>query len=225
MSVKINLGAGHERHPGWINYDRSRAPLVMRWSALRLLATVANRIGLIDHGLLEWDPDTRIRDVTRGLPHPAESVDMIYSSHMLEHLRPEQARLVLKECFRVLRPGGLLRVVVPDLAEAARAYHERDLDYFPSGADLIADAFVESFYSPERRVGVLRRVAERLLRIDDGGHKWMYDTESLAARLRSVGFVSVNRQGFRQGEVQEAAMLDHRSSQHIHMEAFKPDRA
>lgn len=222
LVVRLNLGAGHERYSGWINYDRSRAPLISRWLFLRALVRLAHRAGLIGRGLLEWDPQTRIHDVTKGIPHSSESVDMIYSSHMLEHLRPGQAQFVLDDCYRVLKPGGVLRLVVPDLAEAARAYVQRDLNYFPSQANLIADAFVETFYSPEIRENIVRRFASRLLRTNDGGHKWMYDAESLIARLRSAGFVDVARVDFREGKIREAAALDHRSPQHIHVEAFKP---
>jgi predicted SAM-dependent methyltransferase len=223
--VRLNLGAGHERRSGWINYDRSRAPLISRWRGLESLAALAHRAGLIGPGLLEWDPRTRIHNLVKGIPHPSNSVDMIYSSHMLEHLRPDQAQFVLDECHRVLKPGGALRLVVPDLEQAARAYVQRDLGYFPSQTSLIADAFVESFYSPDTHQSMVRRFAGWLLRADDGGHKWMYDQESLATRLRSAGFIGISRAGFREGKNREAAMLDHRSPQHIHMEAFKPARS
>jgi predicted SAM-dependent methyltransferase len=222
LVVRLNLGAGHERHSGWINYDRSRAPLITRWPILRILATLAHRAGLIGPGLLRWDPRTRIHDLTKGIPHPSNSVDMIYSSHMLEHLRPSQAQFVLDDCHRVLKPGGVLRLVVPDLNEAAQAYLRRDLEYFPSHTSLIADAFMESISSPTRRENIVRRLASRMLRTDDGGHKWMYDAESLIARLRSVGFVDIERVGFREGKNREIAMLDHRSPHHIHVETFKP---
>jgi predicted SAM-dependent methyltransferase len=47
---------------------------------------------------------------------------VVYHSHLLEHLTCEQGRRLLEECLRVLEQGGVLRVVVPDLESATRAY-------------------------------------------------------------------------------------------------------
>ncbi len=51
-----------------------------------------------------------------------DSFDLVYHSHFLEHLTPDQAAFIIKECFRVLKPGGVLRIVVPDLEYNARLY-------------------------------------------------------------------------------------------------------
>ena len=61
-------------------------------------------------------------DITKGLPFEAHSFDVVYHSHLLEHLRREQVAPFLADCHRVLRPGGVVRVVVPDLERIARAY-------------------------------------------------------------------------------------------------------
>jgi len=61
-------------------------------------------------------------DVTKGLPFDDASFDLVYHSHLLEHLRREQAAPFLSECHRVLRSGGIIRVVVPDLERIVRAY-------------------------------------------------------------------------------------------------------
>ncbi|MBD2327189.1 methyltransferase domain-containing protein [Alkalinema sp. FACHB-956] len=89
----INIGCGQTLHPDWINLD-----LVPSSSAVRSF------------------------DIRRGLPFADRTCDVCYSSHVLEHLQPAQASFLIAEAFRVLKPGGILRVIVPDLEQIARLY-------------------------------------------------------------------------------------------------------
>ena len=89
----LNVGCGRCYHPEWTNID-----------------------------LVAATPDVRAYDLRRGLPYEDDSFDGVYHSHVLEHLSPDAARGMLTECRRVLRPGGVLRVVVPDLEGIAREY-------------------------------------------------------------------------------------------------------
>lgn len=82
-------------HPGWVNLDSS-----------------ADFPGVITH------------DLRRGLPFPDENFDAVYGSHVLEHLEPDAAARLLRECHRVLRPEGIVRIVVPDLEAIAKLYLE-----------------------------------------------------------------------------------------------------
>ena len=91
--VLLNLGCGSRFHPAWVNAD-----LVPR-----------------AEGVLRCD-------VRAGLPFPGESFDAVYHAHVLEHLPRDGALSLLRECRRVLRPGGTIRVVVPDLEQVARLY-------------------------------------------------------------------------------------------------------
>jgi predicted SAM-dependent methyltransferase len=61
-------------------------------------------------------------DITKGIPFPDESFEVVYHSHLLEHLPKSAAFPFLKECYRVLRPEGILRVAVPDLEQITRTY-------------------------------------------------------------------------------------------------------
>ncbi len=221
--VRLNLGAGIQQAPGWINYDRSRTAYLARSPVARRLVRLANALGLIStRELLPWPPDTRVHDLARGIPHPSESVDAIYSSHMLEHIVPASAELIIRECYRVLKPGGVLRIVVPDLEASVRAYVERDRAYFPSRETAIADAFIDTLYlRPAPKGGRLERTIRAVLRTDDGGHKWMYDAESLILRVQRAGFTDIERVAAGSGRDPETAKLDSRSPQHIHLEAFK----
>jgi SAM-dependent methyltransferase len=67
-------------------------------------------------------PDVIAHNLTQGIPCPDASFDVVYHSHLLEHFPKDQALTFLQECYRVLRPQGILRVVVPDLEQIARTY-------------------------------------------------------------------------------------------------------
>lgn len=89
----LNLGCGHRFHSSWTNVN----------------FTVTGE-GVLAHNL------------TQGIPFPDASFDVVYHSHLLEHFPKCSAELFLRECHRVLRPEGILRVVVPDLEQIAQIY-------------------------------------------------------------------------------------------------------
>ena len=71
-------------------------------------------------------------DVRTGLPFRTGSVDSIYTTHMIEHFYPDELESFLAESFRVLKPGGGIRIVVPSLGNAIRAFHHGDREWFIS---------------------------------------------------------------------------------------------
>jgi ubiquinone/menaquinone biosynthesis C-methylase UbiE len=90
-TVRLNLGCGNHRLAGWINMDMVCTPAV-----------------------------DVVRDITRGLPFEDSSVDEILVDNVLEHIGPEQDFVfVLNELYRVLKPGALLNVIVPDARSQA----------------------------------------------------------------------------------------------------------
>jgi predicted SAM-dependent methyltransferase len=105
----LNIGCGPTIHPAWTNID-----------------LVAMAPGVISH------------DVRRGIPFADASFDAVYASHVVEHLTPREALRLLQEGRRVLRSGGTLRLVVPDLEGIVRAYLgalARAQDGAPGGAE------------------------------------------------------------------------------------------
>jgi predicted SAM-dependent methyltransferase len=89
----LNIGCGSVYHEAWINLD---------------MAPVDARISK--------------NDILKGIPYPDDYFDVVYHSHLLEHLDTLDVQFFLRECFRVTKPSGIHRVVVPDLERIARAY-------------------------------------------------------------------------------------------------------
>src|SRR5688572_18356815 len=107
---RLNLGCGPIQPDTWVNIDSSHRAKLVR------LAPRLNRV-LVALGVLpptEFKPTTRTHNLSNRLAFGDESVVAIYSGELLEHLVPMDADRLLSECFRVLKPGGMLRVRVPD---------------------------------------------------------------------------------------------------------------
>ncbi len=68
------------------------------------------------------DDSVMAHDICEGLPFDDGTFDVVYHSHVLEHLSPVDGESLVSECHRVLRPGGVLRMVVPDLERIAELY-------------------------------------------------------------------------------------------------------
>ena len=89
----LNVGCGNKFHKKWVNVDMySKCPYVKSYNLLK------------------------------GLPFANDQFDVVYHSQVLEHFSKEKAPDFVKECFRVLKPGGIMRVVVPDLENIVNEY-------------------------------------------------------------------------------------------------------
>jgi predicted SAM-dependent methyltransferase len=136
-----------------------------------------------------------IHDVRNPLPFPTDSADVIYSSHLLEHLYFEEAGKLVRECFRVLKAGGVLRVVVPDLGAIVREYLGKGRIGDPSKdfeamqpADRVNHRLLMRTPAPPNG-NFLYRIYTEWKNFHE--HKWMYDPNSLKALFESAGFTEV----------------------------------
>ena len=125
----LNLGCGATFHPEWLNID------------------------FHDHGGAVLAYDLRL-----GIPFADDTFDVVYHSHVLEHFTYNQGRRFLRECFRVLRPGGLVRLAVPDLENISRAY-VASLDAVRAGEPGSAD----------RHEWMIIELIDQMTRIRSGG--------------------------------------------------------
>lgn len=178
---RLNIGCGDRPAAGWINYDNSLTVLLSR---IPYLPNLLGGVGLLSPAQLRFiavarASGIRYADVVRQIPHPAASVDLIYTCHMLEHLTRAEAARFLQECRRVLAPGGAIRIVVPDLRLLVDKYQ----------ASQNADRFVESLYmAPTEPESLIFRL--KCLIVGGRLHLWMYDSHSLVNLLVSAGFAN-----------------------------------
>lgn len=108
MRTLLNLGCGGVTPAGWINTDKS-------WNrVLTALRGFRSRS--------EGESGVRHLELAGRWPFKDASVDVVYLSHVLEHLDGQTRKHVIAAAFRVLKPGGVFRVVVPDLRRLAEEY-------------------------------------------------------------------------------------------------------
>lgn len=175
----VNLGCGPIPLKGWINVDIARAP----------------------HVDVVWD-------LRRGLPFQSSSCTAIFSEHAIEHLSRSDAERLVKECYRVLQPGGVLRLSTPDAGLYLRSYAG-------DGEFLRHPSFSQAVETPLDRINIMMR--------EDGQHLWVYDAAALLLLLKKAGFATVVEQQFgcslhqRMNEVDSAV----RSFESLYVEAAK----
>jgi len=148
-------------------------------------------------------------DLRRRLPFAADSAQLIFSEHFLDHLQfPDVAGRFLSECRRVLGPGGRLRVVLHDAEILARRFVERDAEFFRVASNTDAP--------PAEALNHLYRF--------NGFHQFLYDFDTLEELLLRCGFSRVIRSTFRGSEIPELNLdLDYpdRPIQSLYVEAVK----
>ena len=179
--MKLHLGCGPRHIPGFVHVDLLPAPHI-------------DIVGPVEK-----------------LPMPDASVSLIYASHVLEHFGRNEYKSVLREWFRVLTPGGILRLSVPDFAACAAVYYENGLVNGLSGL-----------------VGLL--VGGQ--RDGNDYHKMIFDEAFLRLDLLQTGFKEVRRWDWRTTEHTgiddySQAYIPHMSKQDgrlmsLNLEAVKP---
>lgn len=203
--VYVNLGSSMTVAPGWMNIDGSPNTAVAR------LPVPILRLAYRFTGSTTWYSEqeyvAKLRshqfvhhNLRYGVPLHDDIADAIFTSHFIEHLYHSDAVRLLTDCFRALKPGGSIRVCVPDLRIAVDAYlagrAAEALDYF----------FIE-----------------RNARTYDR-HLYMYDLELLTQVLADCGFADIRRCSFREGSTPDLEVLDNRPEQTLYVEARKPSR-
>lgn len=188
--MKLNLGCGSVVIDGWVNVDYA---LGARLTKIPFFRALNKKIKLFD---LDWDDRIYIHNLTTKFPWKDDSAHIVYSSHTLEHLSREEGLKFLKECHRVLRKGGIIRIVVPDLKHFVEEY---------SKGKVRAVEFVE-------KLGVLyghnkNPVKNRLSRFIKFPHKCMYDSPALLTILHDIGFEVRKRMPF-DSEIEDIKLIE-----------------
>ena len=176
---RVNVGCGMTPTLGWMNIDNS---LSIKLSKYPILSSLLYRIGVLNRPQMDFISFCRINNiqwanVTKVIPLANCSVEVLYSSHMLEHLDRLEALRFLKEAKRVLANDGLIRLAVPDIRKKALSYIESN----------DADAFIASTHMcVPRPKSLLQRVLTLI--VGTRHHQWMYDGNSLSKLLTEAGF-------------------------------------
>jgi predicted SAM-dependent methyltransferase len=137
VKYKLNLGCGTHIHPEWINIDMTAV-----------------------------HPAVRVHDLRKGIPFADGSCEVVYHSHLLEHIPFADALPFMRECYRALESKGILRVAAPDLERICRVYTEK-LEEVLSG-ETQSDADYE---------WVLLELLDQMVRETGGGRMRAYLTQ------------------------------------------------
>ena len=202
-SLILNLGCGTRTSslPNVVNIDwsmmlRFRKNRVLNWFALHLLKGARlERFKSLPDNIL-------VHNIAKDIPFENGSVDVVYHSHVLEHLDKDVAKRFLLECQRVLKPGGVIRIVVPDLERLCGQYltHCRIMPNADIEAHehLIAEIIEQCVRREAHGTSLqkpIRRKLENLLLGDARSrgetHQWMYDRFTLRKLLEDCGYISV----------------------------------
>ncbi len=213
MPLKVNLGCGQRWKEDWVNIDWSWNARIRKHPIARIFVPFLYKTGLIDVSI-NWPPNLLLHDLRKKLPFENETVDCIYTGHVIEHLKRYECIGCLQECFRILRKGGVLRIVTPDLRLLASKYVERDRSFLfdkyqwqLSKTDCFADRFLTAAYWKDKEPrGLGEKIKSK--HFSDPYHQWLYDFESLSSILRNIGFQSIEECKFGEGKTLDIKIIE-----------------
>jgi len=152
---KLQIGAGTNTLEGWLNTDYRS----------------------ISRGVV-------FLDATRPFPFEDGSFDYVFSEHQIEHLTYNEGLFMLRECYRVLKPGGRIRVATPDLEALISLYTQNKSDIQERYIKWIIDMCL-----PE--VGIYKESFVINNAFRNFGHQFIYDRATLESAIEEVGFIDI----------------------------------
>ncbi|MEH2045642.1 glycosyltransferase [Nostoc sp.] len=180
---KLNIGCGHIKFDNWINIDIDKDK-----KAVDLVCNAAQK-----------------------LPFDDDSCALIYNEHFLEHLTVEEAIFFLRECYRVLQPGGILRIAMPSLEYVVQKYNSEEWQN------------QEWLNWPEFKF--IKTRAEMLnISFRWWGHQWLYDREELNRRLFETGYTNIKDVAWGLSEIPELRNRETRADSLLIYEAQLADK-
>ena len=213
----LNLGCGTKtcNQSNVVNIDWS---IYLRLKKIKILRPIITLL-LSNERLKRFKSiadEIMVYDLSKGIPFKSCSVDVVYHSHMFEHLDKDGAENFLLEVKRVLKPGGIHRIVVPDFEIVCRSYIEH-ITSCKSNSNNIAvhDEYIsrileqsvrkEAFGSSQQNKFI--RFIENIILGDarrrGETHQWMYDRINLKEKLIRSGYKKVYIQAYDSSEIQD----------------------
>lgn len=175
MTVCVNFGCGTSSPSGWLNYDSSPVLFMQR---IPFFSFFFNR-------LLSprYPPNIQYGNILKGLNIPPSSVDFVYSSHVIEHLTFSQSLICFNKVYKMLKPGGVFRAVMPDLTTSINTYIN-STSATPS-VDFMKETLLGQSSTPVSPRQYLSNI------FSSPSHKWLWDYKSVSHYLHCSGFSSV----------------------------------
>lgn len=171
--LHLHPGCQKVRKEDWVNIDLAGFPVDLRWNLLRELPLEANR------------------------------ADAVFHEHLLEHFALRDGLWLAREWFRVLKPGGVLRIGVPDAASYLRSYVDDP-------------TFLQNLRpdSPTKLLAVQELFYWQ-------NHRTMYDFETLQLLLTAAGFDNVEHSAYGESRIAPSPDSPHRQAETLYVEAVK----
>lgn len=173
---KLNLGDSREAPLGWLYVDYA---IGARLAKIPIISFFLSKFNVFRN---QRPKNLFIHDLTKPFPWTNSSIDIIYSSHTLEHLNKEDGMNFLKECYRILKPGGFLRIVLPDLKPIIDKYLNNEIN----AVDFIEKLDVLYYDGPK----IFKKFFSFCFSYP---HKTMYDYKSLSKIFINLGLNPIKK--------------------------------
>jgi predicted SAM-dependent methyltransferase len=180
MLKYLQYGCGLSNPIGWENYDSSTTLRIQRTPIIgKIMKSSLNVV---------FPKNIKYGDIVNGLNVSKNTYDGIYCSHVLEHLSYLDLKKTLHNTYEYLKPGGIFRMVLPDLEILCREYvNEVNKKNPKSSLRFMNDSLLGV---TERKRGLKQIIINML---GNSKHLWMWDYYSLSEELREVGFSDIRR--------------------------------
>ena len=181
--IKLNLGCGSVRPIGWINTDSSLNANIQK------IPIIGKRVAKMFNPIEYNSSNFIYMNLNKKWKFDNNSVDIVYASHLFEHLSLNSADLFLSESYRVLKPGGVIRIVVPDLYKICKKYIE-EYDSVENTTEFIMWAIN---MHREGQYGNPNFMKKLILEWQGypHQHKFMYDERSLIKKMKTFGYIEL----------------------------------
>jgi len=180
--IKLNLGCGKNVLSGWENID-----------------IFPHKKGVI------------AKDLSKGIPYKKGSVDFIYTEHFLEHLDEVDGFDLLKECYRVMKKGGVIRISVPNLdilinqivLNFKKDFSLKEYPAMDRGFSSVCQLMNFWFYGQgvTKNPIKFRKPLGFKNNAGSGGHKYYYTFDDLSKKLKQIGFTNVGQKKYRESDL------------------------
>lgn len=166
----------------WENYSRDRDTI-----GINIGSGTALKAAFLNCDLEPQYNDVFALDVTFPFPWDSNSFDYVFSEHMIEHISYERGNYMLKECFRILKPGGVIRIVTPSIEFLCRMFQ----GYLSPIEKEYVD-WAQRQMTPNAPASLPSFVFNTFVR--SWGHTFIYDRPTLKLTMQDAGFCQVNEQ-------------------------------